>query len=122
MERVSAVVEVLRKVSGHVVNRVPAMRSSDAVDAILDAITQEAEYETKRMEEDLEEAKLGARGFENRIARTDEVESKVSRYEELLGRKLDTIRERLEALRANLTVAMMKADTNGGEGSSLASL
>ncbi len=122
MARMSDVVGVLRKVSGHVVNRVPAMRTDDTVEAILDALNQEAEDEARRMEEDIEAAKLGARGFENRIARTDEVESKVSRYELMLGRKLDAMRARLELLRANLTVAMMKADTNAGGGESLANL
>jgi len=115
VERLGDVAKVLREVSGHIVNRVPAMRSDDAVDAILDAIAQEAEQEAARMEADIEAAKLGSRGFENRIANCDAVESKVTRYEALLGRQLDALRERLVALRANLTVAMVKADSEGGE-------
>lgn len=114
-DRLGKVAGVLREVTGHIINRVPAMRGDDAVSAILDAVEQEATQESERMEKDIEAATLGERGFENRIGQCDEVESKVTRYEELLGRKLDSIRERLETLRANLTVAMLKAQSNEGK-------
>ncbi len=112
MAKLEGAVLVLRSVTEHVINRVPAMKSEDAVDAILDAVAQEAEVEAAAMEKDLEEAKLGKRGYENRIQSCDEMEGKVARYEELLGRSLETMRERLETLRANLTVAVLKADSD----------
>ncbi len=52
--------------------------------------------------------KLGEKGFESRVAHCDEVESKVTRYEALLGRQLDNVREKLEGLRARLTIAIVK--------------
>ena len=104
------VAQVLSNVTGHVINRVPAMRGADAVAAILDAVEAEATQEAERMERDIEAGKLGERGFENRLAYCDEVEGKVTRYEELLGAKLDTFRARLENLRANLSLAAMKAN------------
>lgn len=109
-ERLGLVAGVLGTVTSHVINRVPAMRSEEAVSAILDALTTEADSEAAAMEKDLEDAKLGSKGYQNRIGVCDLVESKVTRYEALLGCKLDEIRERLETLRANLTVAVLKAD------------
>lgn len=108
VEHVAKVVGVLREVSSHIVNRVPAMRSDDAVEAILDAITQEAEGEAAALERALTENKLGERGFENRLSHCDLVESKVARYEGLLGKNLDVLREKLEDLRARLTLAVLK--------------
>lgn len=119
--RIEAAVSALRAVSEHRVHRVPAMRSEDAVDAILDAVDAEASSEAEGMEKELAAASLGKRGFETRIERCDDTERKVARYEELLGRKLDTLRDRLVALRANLTVAMVKSMPKG-EGTSLANL
>lgn len=109
VDRFAAVVGVLRSVTEHVVNRVPAMRSEDAVDAILDAITQEAEAEAAQLEKVLEEGKLGERGLETRVSRCEEMDAKVVRYESLLGRKLEGLRERLEAIRANLSIAVLKS-------------
>jgi hypothetical protein len=109
VEAVERMVRVLKQVSSHVVNRVPAMKSESAVEAILDAITQEAEREAAHLAKVLEEGKLGEVGRENRAARCEEVEEKVTRYEELLGQKLDTVRAKLEALRAQLTIAVFKS-------------
>lgn len=108
VQKVANVVGVLRQVTEHVVNRVPAMRSDDAVDAILDAITQEAQDEAAHLEQDLADMKYGEVGFQNRVERCEAVDAKVARYEELLGRKLEGLRERLETIRANLTIAVMK--------------
>ncbi len=108
--KLASVARVLGAVTNHSINRVPAMRSDEAVSAILDALTAEATAEAEAMEKELDDAKLGAKGYQNRITACDAVESKVARYEALLGCKLDEIRERLETLRANLSVAVLKAD------------
>ncbi len=77
------------------------------------------------MQADLDEEKYGARGYENRIEITDAIEAKVSRYEGILGSKLDGIRSKLDDLRASLTVAIVKAQVNNADeegGPSLANL
>lgn len=109
VEHLAMVTAVLHANTEHVVHRVPALRSTEAVEAILDAIEQEALAETERIERELEEGKLGEKAYENRIAQADKVTTKVERYEGLLDMKLDALRERLERLRSNLTVAMVKA-------------
>jgi hypothetical protein len=121
VEKLGRLVAALKASSAHCLHRVPALRSEDAVDAILDAIAVEAEAEALGMEKELAEAALGARGLENRVEHCNEVEGKVARYEALLGKSLGTLGERLERLRANLTVAMMKAQGTEG-GASLANI
>lgn len=115
VERIGTVADVLRQSSAHVVHRVPALRSEEAVDAILDAVSHEAANEAIAMEGELAEEALGKRGLENRITHCDNVERKVARYEELLGRSLDTLRDRLENIRAKLSVALVKADAADGQ-------
>ena len=100
---------------------VPALKSTDAIEAVLDAISDEARREADQMERELEENGMGARAIETRIARCEGVTSKVQRYEGLLGRRLEDLQGRLEALRANLTVAMVKANQEAG-GESLSGL
>lgn len=107
--RLEAIADCIASVSGHRVHRVPALKSEDAVNAILDAIDTEASAEAEAMESDIAAAALGARGFEHRVGRCEEIEAKVVRYETLLGRKLDALGERLVNLRHNLTVAMIKS-------------
>lgn len=108
-------VQAIRAATRHVFYRIPAIHEaddasrSDVVQAILDSIEAEAKAEAEAMEQDLANAKYGARGYQHRIERTDTVEQKIGRYEALVGGKLDGIRERLETLRANLAVAVMKA-------------
>ncbi len=116
------VVEAIRNIGGHSIYRIPAMRGDDAVEAILDAIQSEAAEEAHAMEIALEKAQFGERGWEHRISKTDTIEGKVARYEALLGARLDGIRERLTALRANLTIAMVKAQAEDDTNASLASL
>lgn len=99
----------VREVSAHRTFRIPAVRSSEAVQAVLDAVEQEARREFDGM---MEEAKgaLGERAINARYDRVEDVERKVARYEEMLGQRLDSFRERAEELRAALAVAMLKAE------------
>lgn len=109
LNELDEIVMALKTSSTHAIYRIPAMAGDDAVQAILDAVEAEATAEAEQIERELTDESFGARGLENRIAKTDEVEEKVARYEALLGSKLETMRARLERLRGDLTVAMLKA-------------
>jgi hypothetical protein len=108
------VVECLAQVSGHRVFQIPAMNSPDTVAAVVDAVEQEAAQEAANMEAELTEGKLGERALNNRYKQCENVEQKVQRYEALLGRGLDTLRTRLEQLRANLAAAAILASEDEG--------
>lgn len=105
-------VAVLRACSAHRVFEVPAMRSEEAVAAILDAVTREAENTAKGMQEELDGAQLGKKAVVNRQADCDKLEAKLTAYEKLLGCSLTTIHTQLGKLRANLAEALI---TIGGD-------
>jgi hypothetical protein len=97
---------------GHHVFRIPALRNDEAIDAILDAITVEAEAEAAAIEADLTaegDQALGERALATRTKRCAQVLAKVSSYEGLLGVKLETIRERVERLQADVSAASLLA-------------
>jgi hypothetical protein len=100
---------LLGAVSTHKVYLVPAMRSEDAVEAILAAVQGEAEAEAAQVEKELEGASLGERALSTRESRLHEVEAKVGRYEALLGVTLERFRERLKVLQAGVSAAMLRA-------------
>ncbi len=109
-----AVVGALRSVSAHKLFGIPALSNRDALEAVLDAVEREAADAADEMGAELLEAvgeggkpRVSERVGKARVARCDEVEAKVGRYEAMLGTRLDSIRERLGDLRANLGAAML---------------
>jgi len=86
--------------SSHRLFEIPALASDDALDAILDAVIVEARAEADAIENDLHTGDLGARALRGRAQRCGTMVVKVERYEELLGRKLDDVRDHLERLSA----------------------
>lgn len=112
LARWDAAVAAIRRISAHQLFQIPAMRSDEAVAAILDALEQEATTEAKRMEDELASATLGGRALTGRVSHCEAVEAKIGRYEALLGGSLETLRARLETLRGALAVAAIQADTS----------
>jgi hypothetical protein len=102
-------VAAIRAASSHVIYEVPALRSDEAVAAIIDSLTREAEEEAKGIETELDQGELGGRAIKSRAARCQAMSQKVSAYEELLGQSLDVLRERLEHLQASIAMAALSA-------------
>jgi hypothetical protein len=102
------IIGVLRALSGHFFAEVPALRSDEAVDAILDAVIREAKAEADELERDLEDPeKLGTRAFKTRATRCEEMSEKVKTYEALLEVNMEPLRERLRSLQANIAAAIL---------------
>ena len=110
VETWTRIVDAIRAVSDHRVFSIPAMESTEAVAAIVDAIQQEATAEADDIAKDLNAGKLGTDALDTRVDRTKAMAAKVERYETLLGVKLDEMRDRLTELHAQLTVAAAKAE------------
>ena len=111
-------VEIIRAVSQHKVFQLPALKNSEAIDAIVDAVTEEGRREAEAIEADLAQegdAALGARALVTRGTHCEEVISKIASYESLLGVKMDAVRARIERLRANLAAAALIASSDAGE-------
>jgi hypothetical protein len=102
----------LRQVSSHSLYEVPAMKSSEAVTAILAAVQHEAEAEAEAMVEILDSGEAGARALRSQSKRCERAETKLARYEELLGQKLPDLQQKLSFLRSRLTEAALVASTD----------
>lgn len=108
-ERFNRVLTALRGSTAHVIAAIPALDSDEAVAAVLDALQTEANKELETIRREMETEDLGERALNTRIEKTEAVEGKLAAYENLLGGNLDAVRDRLQAMRAELTVAMTKA-------------
>lgn len=97
----------------HKVFRIPAMKNAEAVAAIVDAVTAEAEQIARQIDEQVN-AGLGARALETRKATVHALLEKIGAYEELVGQQLK-VRERVEALGAAVAAAAL-ASMVGDEG------
>lgn len=110
-------VDLLRKVerclkasSAHSVWEVPALKSSEAVAAILDAVTREAEADAAKLDADVNgDVELGERALAAREAKAGKMLAKIRSYEVLLGAKLDGLREKVEALQASIAASALQA-------------
>lgn len=109
-------VETVNTVSDVSFFGIPAMKSEDAVAAILDAISQEAKGVIERIEEELGftgEERLGERALATRETKLYAVRAKVRSYEALLGQALPDLQAKLDDLDADVTAATLIASGDG---------
>lgn len=102
---------IIECVSAHRVFQIPALKNSEAIDAITDAISQEVDRITTAMEAELQqtgEDALGERAIETRSHECQALLAKVSAYDELLGAQLKC-RSRVENLQAMIATAALAA-------------
>lgn len=98
--------------SSHALHEIPAMRSTETVRAIVDAVTHEARTSCEMIEGELNAATgLGSRAAKNRIDEVDAMLSKLLDYEALVGQKIEGTDKRLRELRAKLE----KIQTRGSQ-------
>lgn len=97
--------KLLREVSDHMVYEVPALKSDEAVEAVLAALIAEADKEISAMETELDMEDLGPKALRTRGARCDSLCNKLEAYKGLLGRGLENTQTRLEHLQATIVTA-----------------
>jgi hypothetical protein len=116
MEFWNKAANVIETVSGknHKVFRIPAMKNAEAIEAIVDAVTAEAEQVAQQIDDQVN-AGLGARALETRKALVNDLLAKIASYEELVGQQLK-VRERVEALGAAVAAAALASMVSDGEG------
>lgn len=105
-----SVVTALEAVSSHRVFKIPAMKNSEAIDAITEAITGEARSLVAVMEEELQRTgddKLGDRALATRADACKGLLAKVKSYEDLLGVQMSKVVERVEGLQAGIASAAL---------------
>lgn len=112
LSRFRDIVKCVKWSSDHAIFAVPAMKTVDAVEGIIDALQHEARAELEQLQEELAKGDLGVRALKSRMDRCAQQEKKLSKYEEMLGKKQETIREGIMNMRASLVEAIM---TQGDE-------
>lgn len=99
--------DALEDISRTKIYEIPAMRSDEAVQAILDSVIREAEAEAADIESHVGD--YGPRGLGNCERRCEEMLSKIAGYEDLLGKSLSTITAQIETLKGQLMAAKLAA-------------
>lgn len=103
------IVSAVHSSSEHRIERMPAMRSADAVDAIIRALTADTAGECTKLQEALDNG-VGSRALAARERDAANLLVKVASYEAMLGASLDTLRNSVEEMRGAVCVARLSAD------------
>jgi hypothetical protein len=106
------VASAVKFASAHKLYAVPALRSADALDAILGAVTLDTESACKEASRDL--GTLGQRGLQTRESELRALCERAGRYEKILGRKLDSLRGAIEKTQASVATAMFSLASEDG--------
>lgn len=96
---------ITRSCSAHGMFEVPAMRSDEAVEAIISSVRNEALRQVESIEQWLKQETLSTRGLNSSERQADEMKAKLAHYCKLLGQSLPDLEQRLE----NLTGAIQAA-------------
>jgi hypothetical protein len=101
--------EAVQSVTKHRMGLIPAMKGSDAVEAILMALETNTTSAIAQISAAIETGTLGERALATKQAELDDLLERLTRYEGLLGKKLDTVREKIEEATAAAAIAMLTA-------------
>jgi hypothetical protein len=105
-------VAAIEGASAYKLYEIPALSSDSAVEAILDAVINEAKAEADAMAAELAdpESTLGKRAMNTRITRCNAALAKLAAYDTLLGGKLDAIKDQVGDLQVGWSEACLAAD------------
>lgn len=104
--------KVLHQTSAVRILYIPAMHSEQASLAVVHALTEEVHASTRRMQEALDEARMGKRALDTKIQTCTGMLEKIAGYEDLLGEKLNTLREAVDGLKAKYVEAWVLEDAS----------
>jgi len=108
-----AFVATIRKMAPHTFREIPALQSESAVEAILDAVLREAADEAEGMEKKIVDGDIGTRAIRTCRTRVERAAGKVKAYEDLLGKAMPEIQDRLGRLDASLAAAALATTAEG---------
>src|SRR5581483_2410390 len=105
VEKYRQMVNAIGAAADHSLFEVPALKSDEAVEAILDAVLREADSECTNMETELDAGALKKRALRARVGKCEALREKVETYEKLLGKSMPKVQERIENLKASVVEA-----------------
>src|SRR5262249_33091912 len=98
--------------SSHKVYEIPAMKSDEAMAAIMDAILAEADRDATTIETEIDTGALGERALGERATRCLALAAKLEIYEALLGKSMEDVKSRITSLHAQVTQAALMASAD----------
>lgn len=110
LQRWRDMVEAITARASHAMFEIPALTSAEAVNAICDAITTEAEKVADAMDMHLQDEALGHVALRRRSEECQQMAAKVESYESLLGITQDALKKRLDELKVGLATAALMAE------------
>lgn len=116
-ETLKKIQTVLKAISNNILYTIPAMKSAESIQAILDAVTSEISDEITAIESELND-ETGRRVIKNRIDEVSAMVKKVAGYEELLGLKMPAVAAKLSAITEKLGKAAIASTSSTFPGSS----
>lgn len=110
VSRWAAFVAAVRAVSSHRLYAIPALQTDEAVEAVLDALREEAAAELEKFQDELDGGEMSARRAKGRMTKVFAMRDKVKRYESLLGRSMTDLHGLIDDVDLQLAVCMLQAD------------
>lgn len=108
------VAKVLSDNTGHKIKRIPALTSSDAIEAVTDAVLAEADQLIGQVNDLLKDKDAGKRALQTRKGYLERMLGKLEAYDGMLGDRLNAVRQRVtkaqtKVVRAELQIESRKA-------------
>lgn len=97
------------RANGHEMIEIPTVKTEEVLDIVAAAMTSEADTEVQKIDDFLLKD-VGSRAIRGRQQLADEAIQKVMQYEALLGRQMDGVQAKLNALRGRLMAAVLEAE------------
>lgn len=104
-----AITIALETASGHKCYSVPAMRTSDVIDAVHDAISSDVDAYVADLESSIADADLGKIALENRARVCTDMLKRVHMYEESLQVKLSSLTDKVQEMQLSISAAILSA-------------
>ena len=95
---------------------IESVKAENAVEAVFDALVDEATSMAEKVRGKMEEDSLGLRAMHNRIGTCESFLAKISRYESFLDTNMDRVHEQVNDLKVELSAAILAADDDDEEG------
>ncbi len=102
VEQLRKIKRALRACSAHTIYEIPAMKSAEAMVAVVDSLARECDETIAKIRQEVQDGELGKRAIATRIDEAAQLTKKVEGYERLLGRPLGEITAKLALLRGDL--------------------
>lgn len=102
-------VACIQSASSHRVHEIPALHGDETAAAVMDALINETDDAIKRCEAVIDDDSKGERALKTQSAKLGRLVKKLSAFEELVGDKLDTLRDQLSDAKAATAEAILIA-------------